>query len=78
MKENSVIFKNKKGEKLIGILTLPKRKGKFPTVMMVHGFAKTKSKRKFVELTRELAKNGIASLGFDFSGCGDQKGNLRK
>jgi hypothetical protein len=45
---------------------------------MVHGFAKTKSERKFVELARKLAKNEIASLRFDFSGCGDSEGKFEE
>jgi len=78
IKEKLVIFKNKQGENLWGILTLPGKKGKFPTVIMAHGFAKTKSERKFVELARKLAKNGIASLRFDFSGCGDSEGKFEE
>jgi len=78
IKAKLVIFKNEKGEKLFGILTLPEKKGNFPAVIMVHGFAKTKSERKFVELSRELAKNGIVSLRFDFSGCGDSEGKFEK
>jgi len=78
MKEKLVVFKNEKGEKLLGILTLPEKRGKSPAVMMVHGFAKTKSERKFVELSRKLAKNGIASLRFDFSGCGDSEGKFEE
>lgn len=78
MKEKFLSFKNSEGEKLVGILSLPKRKRKFPAVIMVHGFAKTKSERKFVELARELAKNGIASFRFDFSGCGDSEGKFEE
>jgi esterase/lipase len=76
MKEKLVILKNEKGERMLGILTLPEGKGKFPAVIFVHGFAKTKSERKFVELARKLAENGIASLRFDFSGCGDSEGKF--
>jgi len=78
MKEKLVVFKNEKGERLLGILTLPEGKEKFPAVIMVHGFAKTKSERKFVELARKLARNGIASLRFDFSGCGDSEGKFEE
>lgn len=78
MKEKLVIFKNKKGEKLFGILTLPEKRGEIPGVIMVHGFSKTKSERKFVELARKLANNGIASLRFDFSGCGDSEGKFEE
>jgi alpha-beta hydrolase superfamily lysophospholipase len=76
MKEKLVIFKNQNRERIFGILSLPEKGGKFPVVIMVHGFAKTKSERKFVELARELVKNGIASLRFDFSGCGDSEGKF--
>jgi len=78
MKERLVIFKNEKGEKLLGILTLPGQKGRFPAVIMIHGFAKTKSERKFVELSKRLAENKIASLRFDFSGCGDSEGKFEE
>jgi esterase/lipase len=78
MVEKLVIFKNENGEKLFGILSLPEKRGKFPAVIMVHGFARTKSERKFVELARELAKNEIASLRFDFSGCGDSEGKFEE
>jgi uncharacterized protein len=73
-----VIFKNENGERIFGILSLPEKRGKFPAVIMVHGFAKTKSERKFVELAGELAKNEIASLRFDFSGCGDSEGKFEE
>jgi alpha-beta hydrolase superfamily lysophospholipase len=78
MKESLTIFKNEKGERIFGILTLPEKRGKFPAVIMVHGFVKTKSERKFVELARKLAKNKIASLRFDFSGCGDSEGKFEE
>lgn len=78
MKEKLVIFKNKERERLFGILTLPKNNRNLPAVILVHGFSKTKSERKFVELARELAKNGICSLRFDFSGCGDSEGRFEK
>lgn len=78
MKEKLVIFKNEKREKLFGILTLPEGNKKVPAVILVHGFAKTKSERKFVELARKLAENKIASLRFDFSGCGDSEGRFEE
>jgi len=78
IKEELITFKNKKREKLFGFLVLPKGKGKFPAVILVHGFAKTKSERKFVKLSRELAKANIISFRFDFSGCGDSEGEFEK
>jgi len=78
MKEKLITFLNKDKEKLFSILTLPDRNKKVPAVILIHGFAKTKSERKFVELSRELTKNGIVSLRFDFSGCGDSEGKFEK
>lgn len=78
IREKLIIIKNKEGEKLFGIYTLSKERKKLPLVIMVHGFSKTKSERKYVELARELAKNNIASFRFDFSGCGDSEGTLEK
>jgi len=78
MKERPIIFLNQNKEKLFGIFSLPKNREKSPAVILVHGFAKTKSERKFVELARKLAENGIASLRFDFSGCGDSEGRFFK
>lgn len=78
MKEKLTIFKNKKGERLFGILTLPEGNKREPVVILVHGFAKTKSERKFVYLGRKLSQNGIASLRFDFSGCGDSGGKFEE
>jgi len=76
MKEKLVIFKNEKGERLWGILTFPEEKGKYPGMIICHGFAATKSRRKYVELARTLAKVGISSLRFDFSGHGDSEGKI--
>lgn len=74
--EESVIFSNTRGERLWGILSLPKGKRKAPALIMCHGFNKTKSERKFVKLARILAQNGIAAFRFDFSGQGDSEGAL--
>ncbi len=60
---------------LLGFLTIPSCDGKAPAVIAAHGFAGTKSQRKFVEMGRIFAEKGIAFLRFDFSGCGDSDGN---
>lgn len=76
--EQPVDFLNAKKEKLFGVLTMPKYITNLPSVIMCHGFAKTKSERKFVELSRFLADKGTASLRFDFSGQGDSEGDFSK
>lgn len=76
--EKPVIFKNKNGKQLIGILHLPKGKRKFPLTVICHGFGSTKTNIKYVRLARALEKSRIASLRFDFEGCGDSEGDLEE
>ena len=75
MKELPVSFKSE-GKQLVGMLHLPDKK-KAPCVIMCHGYQGNKfgnHKRVFVKTARYFAKNGIASLRFDFLGCGDSEG----
>jgi uncharacterized protein (TIGR00725 family) len=74
-REVSVTFRNEKGKQLVGILHLPKKE-KPPLVIICHGFDRTKTDKKFVELARTLQKEGIATFRFDFEGCGDSEGNF--
>jgi len=76
--ENYIDFFNAKKERLAGVLTLPKYTTNVPAVIICHGFAKTKSERKFVELSRFLADKGLASLRLDFSGQGESEGDFEK
>lgn len=73
-----VQFKNN-GEHLFGMLHLPERKLKtsFPAVLFLHGFMahRIEANRIFVKMSRILEANGIASLRFDFRGCGDSDGD---
>ncbi len=74
--EKPIVFRNKRKKQLMGILHIPKGKGKFPLVVMCHGFGGTKTQLKFVRLARFLEKNKIASFRFDFEGCGDSEGKF--
>ena len=86
--EKPLIFKNKRGKQLMGILHLPETQGKprtrtnsmqgkFPLVMICHGFGSTKSRERLVGLARALEKENIADFRFDFEGCGDSEGDLK-
>ena len=48
-------------------------------VVFCHAFGEEKKNphRVFVETARALAERGIASVRFDFAGCGDSSGDLR-
>ncbi len=74
--EKPVVFKNKRGKQLMGILHIPKGKKRWPLVIICHGFGTTKTKRKYIRLARTLEKNKIASFRFDFEGCGDSEGDI--
>ena len=69
-------FLNKRKEKLSYILDLPKKGSNFPGIILCHGFAKAKSDKKFVQLSKALTKQGIAVFRFDFSGHGFSEGSI--
>lgn len=69
-------FKNRKGEKLAGLL-FPGTKTDAPVVVMCHGFTGSKEGQgKAVEMARFLVQNGYACLLFDFAGCGESEGSF--
>ena len=57
------------------IVTLPETGGKHPCVIMCHGTASDKNEvgNMYADLADSLAAKGIASVRFDFAGCGDSK-----
>lgn len=79
VEEKESIVLEIEGQKLFGILHMPiNNHGKVPAVLMCHGLAgnKTGRFRIYVNLAKELAKVGIASLRVDFRGCGDSDGEF--
>ena len=77
MTEIPLQFLNK-GEKLFGILHLPRSKGKFPCVVMFHGLTGNRSEAHYIftKTARRLASLGIAAFRFDFRGSGDSEGKF--
>ena len=75
--ETPVVFECK-GQQLVGMLHLPEGRTRVPAALMLHGFGGTKSEshRMFVKLSRALTSHGIATLRFDYRGCGDSAGNF--
>lgn len=78
--QKPVVFKSDKNE-LFGVLHLPYRVGvdrPVPAVVFCHGFTghKVEAHRIFVKMARALERRGIASLRFDFRGCGDSGGDF--
>ena len=64
-------------EKIAASVHLPKEEGcKAPAVLLCHGFTGNRIEQRyiFVRLSRQLALFGIASLRFDYRGCGESEG----
>ena len=78
LEERPVIFKNRRGQRLFGVLHLPKAGFPAPAVIMAHGFTddKTGDNRLFVKFSRWAVDVGIAVLRFDFAGSGDSEGDF--
>jgi uncharacterized protein len=80
--EEEVSFVNKTdGVVLAGTLTLPRSKGPFPVVVLLHGSAPLDrdetlfGHKPFLVLADHLTKQGIAVLRFDKRGAGKSAGN---
>ena len=73
-----VNFKNRAGNTLRGIVTLPEGDGPFPFVVHLHGFAGSCGgyKSMYTHLARALAGQGIGSARFDFYGNGESDGEF--
>ncbi|GEB40136.1 MULTISPECIES: alpha/beta hydrolase [Leuconostoc] len=52
--------------------------GPVPTVLLFHGFGAVRDEYfcSFVQISRQLAKRGIAAIAFDFSGHGESDGDF--
>lgn len=77
MNDTKVKILNEFGEKLIGIKTTPDiKKNKYPTVILVHGFATGKNMESIFDgLSKKLIPDGFLVYRFDFSGCDESEGN---
>ncbi len=55
------------------VLTLPERNDKAPCLIMCHGTGSSKDEtgNQYADLSDTLAEKGIASIRFDFAGCGE-------
>ncbi len=80
--ESYVEFPNHQGKTLRGMLHRPigvLNRRRAPAVVMFHGFTgdRMESHWMFVKCARALARAGMASLRFDFSGSGESDGDFR-
>jgi uncharacterized protein len=74
-REESVVFRNARGHKLVGIVhhltTQPTA-----AVILCHGMESSKESEKIVGLARQLSQRGILALRFDFAGSGASEGKF--
>ena len=80
-----VTFTNAKAQiTLAGTLTLPKKEGKFPVVVLISGSGPQNrdeellGHKPFLVLADHLTKNGIGVLRFDDRGVGASKGDFKE
>jgi alpha-beta hydrolase superfamily lysophospholipase len=72
-----VSFKNKKGQKLVGILDEPEKKSS-ATIIMLHGMNAHKEYYSFMNHTAKyLVMNGFSVLRFDFNTHGESYNNWK-
>lgn len=77
MKTKLIEFPNNENQNLRGIITLPDEKTK-KAVICLHGFERcSTTEKKFKTLADIFAENMIATLRFDFSGCGLSDGDFK-
>lgn len=74
----SIVLENE-GQKIFGVMHMPKGVAYPPSVLICHGLGghKTGRYRVYVELAEALVKNGIAAIRFDFRGSGDSEGEFK-
>ena len=77
--EKSIAIDNKEYT-IPAIFSYSEKNEKMPTVILCHGTGSQKNEvgNLFVELSRKLLNIGIASIRFDYVGCGDSKADQTK
>ena len=76
MKTEQVRFTNKKGLILAGYLDLPGSGKPDAYAIFAHCFTCSKDLKAIANINFSLAKEGIASLRFDFTGIGESEGEF--
>lgn len=74
--EEKVKVTNAKGLNLAGVIHRPAGEGKFPAVILLHGFCGYKEELHIWELAKDLANEGFVAIRFDASGFGESEGSL--
>ncbi|HLD42338.1 MAG TPA: alpha/beta fold hydrolase, partial [archaeon] len=73
--QERIEFRNSRGQKLAGKMSVPHGKGPFPALVFAHGRGSGKNAKKAVELSKRLG-DGFVCFSFDFSGCYESEGKF--
>ncbi len=74
-----VFIKNSQGLRLAAVLHCPNNdNGKYPAVILLHGFGGYKEEKHIEKLANDLASNGFVAIRFDASGFNESEGAVEK
>ncbi len=76
MREEKITFANSRGDTLSGVLHYPAVNSTPGAVILCHGMESDKESEKLVFLGRELARQNILTLRFDFAYVGESSGKF--
>lgn len=76
--EEKVFIKNSKGLKLACVVHCPYENGRYPAIILLHGFTGYKEEPHIEKLAETLAENGFVAVRFDASGSGESDGTFEK
>jgi len=75
MIQERVTFENSKGHTLHGMLRIPTEDGKFPAIIVCHGFLQNKDRVLMFDFANSLSLYRMVTLRFDFTGHGESEGD---
>ena len=78
MFQKQVIIQKDGKHALSGIIRLPNEEGKFPSVVLCHGWNPEREHELITEIAMQLTYNGFATLCFNFSGHKESEGSFEK
>jgi dienelactone hydrolase len=78
--QEKVSIKNQRGLNLATVVHMPDGAvaGKFPAMILLHGFTGYKEEEHIVSLADELVQKGIMAIRFDASGFGESEGTIER
>src|SRR3990167_1508754 len=74
--QKKINIRNNQGQKLVGILNIPKGKPPFPAVIICHGLSSSKDSGYRKKINQFLEQFKIVALRFDLAGHGESQGKF--